>query len=145
MNCEPRGEHTGGQTRNEVPLAFWLRSGDVVVMGGTSRLCYHGVPAVFGGTFTTCCPARHGSSRTSGGTGSGHTHQRSVAVGGLCAPSASARCGNAAQNDVGAEREDDAAAVTHYLSMARINANVRQVYAAPHSPQRNMQTSDGCR
>ncbi|PRP74245.1 hypothetical protein PROFUN_16303, partial [Planoprotostelium fungivorum] len=34
----------GGRTREKAPVAVWLRSGDVVLMGGESRYCYHGVP-----------------------------------------------------------------------------------------------------
>jgi alkylated DNA repair protein alkB family protein 1 len=36
----------GGQTVDEKPSAFWLRSGDVVSMAGESRRCFHGVPRV---------------------------------------------------------------------------------------------------
>ena len=35
----------------EEPLALLCRSGDVIVMGGDSRLRYHGVPRVLGGTY----------------------------------------------------------------------------------------------
>jgi alkylated DNA repair protein alkB family protein 1 len=37
----------GGLTKNDKPLALLLRTGDVVVMGGLSRLRYHAVPRVF--------------------------------------------------------------------------------------------------
>ncbi|EQC41212.1 hypothetical protein SDRG_01188 [Saprolegnia diclina VS20] len=33
----------GGLTKDEAPIEILLRSGDVVVMGGTSRLCFHGI------------------------------------------------------------------------------------------------------
>lgn len=36
----------GGPTKDVEPLAMRLRSGDVVVQGGASRGCYHGVPLV---------------------------------------------------------------------------------------------------
>ncbi|XP_004525010.1 nucleic acid dioxygenase ALKBH1 [Ceratitis capitata] len=36
----------GGRTREDLPLAVYLRSGDVLVMSGESRLCYHAVPRV---------------------------------------------------------------------------------------------------
>src|SRR6185437_13005636 len=32
----------GGKTKDEPPIAMFLRSGSVVFMGGDSRLCYHG-------------------------------------------------------------------------------------------------------
>jgi len=37
----------GGHDRDDASTALLLRSGDVVVIGGESRLCYHGVPRVF--------------------------------------------------------------------------------------------------
>ncbi|ELR24384.1 alkylation repair protein, putative [Acanthamoeba castellanii str. Neff] len=40
----------GGRTREEKPRAMLLRSGDVVVMGGASRLLYHGVPRILPAT-----------------------------------------------------------------------------------------------
>lgn len=42
----------GGTTRRGPTESVWLRSGDVVVMGGAARLCFHGIDRV-----------RHGSSR----------------------------------------------------------------------------------
>ena len=39
----------GGRTKGVAPTAVWLRSGDVMVMAGESRSCYHGVPRVVGG------------------------------------------------------------------------------------------------
>ncbi|POM75244.1 Alkylated DNA repair protein AlkB [Phytophthora palmivora] len=36
----------GGHTKNEPPLEVLLRSGDIAIMGGASRTCYHGVARV---------------------------------------------------------------------------------------------------
>jgi alkylated DNA repair protein alkB family protein 1 len=36
----------GGRTSDEEPKAMFVRSGDVVIMGGQSRLCMHGVPRI---------------------------------------------------------------------------------------------------
>lgn len=36
----------GGRRREDAPVALRLDSGDVCVMGGESRLCFHGVPRV---------------------------------------------------------------------------------------------------
>jgi len=36
----------GGETKEERPLALLLTSGDVVVLGGPARTCYHGVPRI---------------------------------------------------------------------------------------------------
>lgn len=37
----------GGRDKDEAPLALLLRSGDVLILGGESRLRYHGVPRVW--------------------------------------------------------------------------------------------------
>jgi len=42
----------GGETKEEPPTAMYIRSGDVVIMGGKSRQFYHGVPRIIEGT----CP-----------------------------------------------------------------------------------------
>lgn len=36
----------GGQTKDVVPTAVWLHSGDAVILLGPARQCYHGVPRV---------------------------------------------------------------------------------------------------
>ena len=36
----------GGQTKDVVPTAVWLHSGDAVILAGPARQCYHGVPRV---------------------------------------------------------------------------------------------------
>ena len=42
--------HIGGLKRNDPKQRFKLCSGDVAVMGGASRLCFHGVDRVLAGT-----------------------------------------------------------------------------------------------
>lgn len=37
----------GGKSREENPTAMFLRSGDVVLMAGPARGCFHGVPRIF--------------------------------------------------------------------------------------------------
>ncbi|KAI3426802.1 Fe2OG dioxygenase domain-containing protein [Psidium guajava] len=37
----------GGKTRQDDPIAMFLRSGDVVLMAGEARECFHGVPRIF--------------------------------------------------------------------------------------------------
>ncbi|KAK9906670.1 hypothetical protein WJX75_005879 [Coccomyxa subellipsoidea] len=39
----------GGETRDEEPVAMRIRGGDAVVMEGSARQVYHGVPRVFSG------------------------------------------------------------------------------------------------
>lgn len=36
----------GGKTKDVEPVALFVRSGDVVIMGGESRLFMHGVPRI---------------------------------------------------------------------------------------------------
>jgi alkylated DNA repair dioxygenase AlkB len=33
----------GGKTRDEVPTAMFLHSGDIVLMAGEARECFHGI------------------------------------------------------------------------------------------------------
>ncbi len=42
--------HFGGLKRGDPKQRIRLESGDVVVMGGAARLCYHGIDRVFAGT-----------------------------------------------------------------------------------------------
>jgi alkylated DNA repair protein alkB family protein 1 len=42
----------GGTTRDELPTALLLRSGDCLLLSGASRLAYHGVPRILENT----CP-----------------------------------------------------------------------------------------
>ncbi|OVA09538.1 Oxoglutarate/iron-dependent dioxygenase [Macleaya cordata] len=37
----------GGKSRDDLPLAMFLRSGDIVLMAGQARECFHGVPRIF--------------------------------------------------------------------------------------------------
>ncbi|XP_038704949.1 alpha-ketoglutarate-dependent dioxygenase alkB isoform X2 [Tripterygium wilfordii] len=37
----------GGKCRDDTPLPMFLRSGDVVLMAGEARECFHGVPRIF--------------------------------------------------------------------------------------------------
>lgn len=40
----------GGRTRDVEPAALYIRSGDIVLMAGNARYCYHGVPKMICGT-----------------------------------------------------------------------------------------------
>ena len=49
----------GGSSKDVEPTAVWVRSGDVIVLSGPARQCYHGVPRVMPGQLaagksTTC-------------------------------------------------------------------------------------------
>lgn len=37
----------GGKSREDSPISMFLRSGDVVLMAGEARECFHGVPRIF--------------------------------------------------------------------------------------------------
>ena len=39
----------GGQTKDVMPMAVWLHSGDAVILSGPARQCYHVVPRVMPG------------------------------------------------------------------------------------------------
>jgi alkylated DNA repair protein (DNA oxidative demethylase) len=40
----------GGRRRNDPTSSLRLRSGDVVILGGEGRLCFHGVDRIYPGT-----------------------------------------------------------------------------------------------
>ena len=42
----------GGQTRNAPTRSIKLESGDVIVIGGESRLCFHGIDRIYAGSST---------------------------------------------------------------------------------------------
>ena len=42
----------GTETREDKPLALYLQSGDVVIMSGPARKCFHGVPRVVADTLS---------------------------------------------------------------------------------------------
>ncbi|KAK6139137.1 hypothetical protein DH2020_027120 [Rehmannia glutinosa] len=37
----------GGKSREDTPIAMFLRSGDLILMAGEARECFHGVPRIF--------------------------------------------------------------------------------------------------
>ncbi|XP_058103174.1 alpha-ketoglutarate-dependent dioxygenase alkB isoform X2 [Magnolia sinica] len=37
----------GGKSREDTPVAMFLRSGDIVLMAGQARECFHGIPRIF--------------------------------------------------------------------------------------------------
>nr|QEG03076.1 alpha-ketoglutarate-dependent dioxygenase isoform X1 [Cymbidium ensifolium]QEG03080.1 alpha-ketoglutarate-dependent dioxygenase isoform X2 [Cymbidium ensifolium] len=37
----------GGKSKEDIPISMFLRSGDVVLMAGEARECFHGVPRIF--------------------------------------------------------------------------------------------------
>ncbi|EFA85990.1 alkylated DNA repair protein [Heterostelium album PN500] len=41
----------GAETRDVPPIPIFIRSGDIVIMGGRSRYCYHGVARIVEDSF----------------------------------------------------------------------------------------------
>ncbi|XP_065009736.1 alpha-ketoglutarate-dependent dioxygenase alkB-like isoform X1 [Musa acuminata AAA Group] len=37
----------GGKSREDMPVSMFLRSGDIILMAGQARECFHGVPRIF--------------------------------------------------------------------------------------------------
>lgn len=40
----------GGETRDTEPIPLFVQSGDVMIMGGRSRYCYHGIARIMHNT-----------------------------------------------------------------------------------------------
>lgn len=96
----------GGKTKDIIPVPILIRSGDVVVMSGDSRCCYHGVPHVLSSEeesalFPAC-----------------HLYQEVVT-----------KERSANERRIGATSFEEATvqSVENYLRIARININARQV------------------
>ena len=58
----------GGRDRSQAPAALLLRSGDVLVMAGQSRLSYHAVPRLLPATDARYGCARRGTQAAETGT-----------------------------------------------------------------------------
>ena len=106
----------GGSTKDVTPTALLLRSGDVLVLGGLSRLKFHGIPKVF---------VSHGPPASLGV----HTAEEHVIHRSDCSrfldlqeptPDSYCICGGASLLEV--ER------ALKVLACARVNVNLRQVY-----------------
>lgn len=109
----------GGATRQDPPTPFFIRSGDVIVMGGASRLFYHGVPRIMVGDL----PA--------------HFTDRNLAAQHYLASFAhDSQCDQRTACDVdvedvwqklSGEQENELKLLLDYLSTCRLNINMRQV------------------
>ena len=70
----------GGATKDVVPTAVWLHSGDAVVLAGAARQCYHGVPrAVPCRTSFDCCVSKD-SAAVAKDTAALHAYMQSTRV-----------------------------------------------------------------
>eukprot|EP00164_Ancoracysta_twista_P006854 GFYU01009629.1.p1 GENE.GFYU01009629.1~~GFYU01009629.1.p1 ORF type:complete len:352 (+),score=89.98 GFYU01009629.1:109-1164(+) len=102
----------GGRTREEEPVAVYLQSGDVVLMGGESRYCYHGVPRIIEGTCPLTLLGLPPTSAQRQGDGTGDSGGTGRTEGGVCG---------------GGENVSDWEDCAMYLKNARLNVNARQV------------------
>lgn len=110
----------GGEVNDICPVPILLRGGDVVVMSGESRRCYHGVPVVL--PYTTNQIATKSVSEEAQvidtGDGEGTNANRDYDI------------SKVQYYDSDGELHTPAAAVIDYLAQGRININVRRVTAA---------------
>ena len=102
----------GGATKDDAarpPIPLLVRSGDCLVMGGGSRLCVHGVPAIL---LDAARPPRL------------------LTDAGALMASRFWEGGDEDEEGEGGEpcSEAEAALITRYLARNRINFNVRQVF-----------------
>jgi len=98
----------GGPTKATKPTALFLKSGDVVIMGGKSRLAYHGVPRLIENTLSATLDKALQELVQETAAGSASTEAK-------------------AGDDLFALRYPHWTLVHKYLKSNRINANVRQV------------------
>ena len=63
----------GGRTKNDVPTAILIRSGDVIIMAKDSRCSYHGVPAIMPHNFEKILTAQDDRKNGSNSFSSGNT------------------------------------------------------------------------
>lgn len=108
----------GGRSKDERPLPVLLRSGDVVILAGESRLAYHGVARVY-------------ACRCAGdGVGAGAGAGESAGAGTGAGAGEQAVCGCEARLPplfTGGAAGDEEADFREYIRRVRINVNVRQV------------------
>lgn len=132
----------GGPTKAIEPVAFLLRSGDISVMAGESRMCVHGVPRIVDNSFEGIVPNsftgdvndRVDKASESEGVGEGSS--------GDGAEQANEGAGLEEKN-IGEEKESavddkrdmtaEMQAIDAYLTHHRINVNIRQVEDAEYT------------
>ena len=96
----------GGETREETPVAMCLRSGDIMVMAGKSRLAYHAVPRIL-------APIQDASMLFS------DLHNKHVTIEEGTTLGDKSNCACAAL--------EEKRIIEQYVATSRININVRQV------------------
>jgi alkylated DNA repair protein alkB family protein 1 len=112
----------GGSSRQQQPTALLLCSGDVVVLGGPARACYHGVPRVLGSWKGGTDDVGNSVDKKSSGSGSGSNS-------GGCGGGVVQQQGDGVQGEltdlVEALGEAEYGAVLRHMQQCRINISVR--------------------
>ncbi|RYY38190.1 hypothetical protein EON62_00560, partial [archaeon] len=113
----------GGSTKQVPPIPVLLRSGDIMLLSGASRLAFHGVARVWEGTAPADLFSNdvHSGSHGAGGAEAGCVADEGASPCAAWRPYAGA-CG--ASHDAVEE-----ACFRHFLRHVRVNINVRQVQA----------------
>ena len=119
----------GGVTRADTPLAMFIRSGDIVIMMNESRLAYHAVPRVLDDGYKVPLSPNHISNNT-------ETMQLEISEGkqaNICNNCKTENNNVSSSADFNKLIEEtnqtyDWTPYTDYISNARININVRQVF-----------------
>ncbi len=99
-------------------MAFYARSGDVIIMGGASRVCYHGVPRIV---------AERPPHLTLGQPEAAAVREAyNARVAGIVEAFGAGALGLTAGVDASVG-EAEWADLLHYLATCRLNVNMRQV------------------
>lgn len=98
----------GGTTKMVAPIPLLVRSGDCLVMGGASRLCFHGIPAVLNGTARPPPLLQDVQALLASRFWEGGQQEE--------------------EGDEGGCSEAEAKLLARYLATSRINFNLRQVW-----------------
>ena len=115
----------GGRTRDTAPVAIRVRSGDVVLMGGESRVCVHGVPRILDADIPEALVTAGREEEREGGVE-----------------------GDTKDDDEGAEGECGEAyypeaCAAFMRTVRRVNINVRQMFPSSSADGVNMDTQGG--
>ena len=110
----------GGRSKEDRPIPVLVRSGDVLVMAGESRYCFHGVPCILPHTFQYVDGGSHSDGSGSGKFDGEDDDENDEWV-----------------VDKNTDRfdstNDSDRVLLQYLKQARININVRQVTVDPRN------------
>jgi alkylated DNA repair protein alkB family protein 1 len=115
----------GGRTRDTAPVAIRVRSGDVVLMGGESRVCVHGVPRILDADIPEALVTAGREEEMEGGV-----------------------AGDTKEGDEGAEGECGGAyypeaCAAFMRTVRRVNINVRQMFPSSSGGGAIVDTQDG--